>query len=601
MVVVLNQKVTFFFLIVILATYIVSPSVAYALNAKQSNIKTGSPPEILELFPDNNTVTNDTTVVFRANITDSDGDLENVSLILEADVWEMFYNATSGYYERTILFDEPGNYTWKVVARDASGNNISSEERIVCLPEDLFKYPMPEYNLVEEYNTTSVGTRDNELIYITWLFRHALYVHFTEDKYFKIEVERHIENETINQQNYTTEMYTSYVFYYHYITGEEEELLSIARLSELFIHIQEFNIRIDFNNATSVLISPVEVGYLGRYPIFKWNVTFCNITVLFGEKNSTTTVHFTGTITVKGDEVEFKLGLLIDLSSFKVFRLNSTTGVMEELKDECKYSISATFIHDVVISRRVGNMIEGISLLPTKTYENGTAVYEYKNTTISTIHLNNEFLDVNSTGHYDVKYANVNIEHVNDSETGLYFVRICYTFGNLTYGRTQKVYLDPKFIYYGDFCKFVIMDNNPPEITIIQPKNGTIITSNNIVIEWEAVDRETGVDYFCISIDNHPWITIGRGLSYTITELEAGNHTVKLMAVDLVGNYRIVAVIFMIQNTSSNNARITTQNTSSNISIIRYAIYSVIPIVLVVLLVSYVVRASRRKGKTLNQ
>lgn len=34
--------------------------------------------------------------------------------------------------------------------------------------------------------------------------------------------------------------------------------------------------------------------------------------------------------------------------------------------------------------------------------------------------------------------------------------------------------------------------------------------SDNIVIKWSAKDDETAIDYFCISIDNDPWITIGR-------------------------------------------------------------------------------------------
>ena len=565
-----RKKSVFIFLTMILVICIFSQSATYALNMGLLNIKENSSPMIVSLHPDNNTIANDTVVVFYANITDADGDLGNVSLIIETKTWEMFYNATSGYYERAILFEEPGNYTWRVVATDTAGHNVSSEIMVIQLPEDLFRYPMPDYDVIEKYNETSVNVRDNEYIYITWVFRHALYVWFREDAYLAIQATRWIENKTTNQQDYVVEKYTRYEFSYYYEKGNQT-LLSAAMVSALWLDMPWA--MIDFNNATDVIVSPVETGYSGIYPVIEWNITFCNVTLSFDNKKSYVTVHFINILTVKGDEIELKVGIIYNLTNFKIFRWNSTTGTMEEVEDGYKYTIKMIIIHDVVVMERTDTDLFNVtSILPTKEYENGTAIYEYKNTTISTVHLNNEYLDMNSTS-YKIKYADVQIQHVEEGSK--YYTHVCYIFDDLTYNDTRTVYLDPKYIYYGKFSESRTIDNKPPEIIVIYPENGSNIMSDNITIKWTAKDDETAIDYFRISIDNNPWITIGRSLSYTISGLTNGDHTIKIMAVDLTGNYRIVTITFSVSVQKTEN-------------ITHYAIYGTVLTIFIALVLYFV-------------
>ncbi|MHA1593497.1 MAG: hypothetical protein ACTSXJ_08105 [Candidatus Baldrarchaeia archaeon] len=402
----------------------------------------------------------------------------------------MIFNATSGYYEKAIKFERAGNYTWFVVAVDGAGNNISSDKMLIEVPEEVLRLSMPHYDLTSSYNTSSVNVRDDIYMKITWLFSHRLNVSISKDVYLLIHVAKWIENETKYGQNFV-EGYARYDFSYYYKMGQET-LMSVAMINAIWIH----DIKVDFYNVSKVSISNVSTAYDGIYPVIRWNTTFHNVTARFGDHVSNVTVHFVTTVVKKEDRIDLKVSFIIDVADFKIYELIDDN--YKELEAGESFSIKMIIIHDVVVTKEISpGYFNVTSILPSKQFENGTYVYEYNNRTISTVHLDREFLGINATS-YVARQAEVTITQMKNE---ISYVTVTYEFSNLTYGSTRAIYLDPRYIYYGEFKT---IDKNPPTITVPSPQNGSSIGENHVTIKWMARDDETAVDHFCISIDNGP-------------------------------------------------------------------------------------------------
>ena len=94
-------------------------------------------------------------------------------------------------------------------------------------------------------------------------------------------------------------------------------------------------------------------------------------------------------------------------------------------------------------------------------------------------------------------------------------------------------------------------DSTPLNVSIIRP-TARVITSANVTIVWSASDTVSGISYYeinltrALNLNNVSWINLGNETSYSYTELNDGNYTVYVKAVDDVGNSAEASISFTV-------------------------------------------------------
>ncbi|MFW5907297.1 MAG: NosD domain-containing protein [Candidatus Natronoplasma sp.] len=80
------------------------------------------------------------------------------------------------------------------------------------------------------------------------------------------------------------------------------------------------------------------------------------------------------------------------------------------------------------------------------------------------------------------------------------------------------------------------LDDTPPTVNILFPEQGEMIHSSSVEIEWDGTDELSGVDHYEVKTDEKGWIEVGDSENYTFDGLKDGLTTLKVRAVDSVGN-----------------------------------------------------------------
>ncbi|MFW5907344.1 MAG: InlB B-repeat-containing protein, partial [Candidatus Natronoplasma sp.] len=81
----------------------------------------------------------------------------------------------------------------------------------------------------------------------------------------------------------------------------------------------------------------------------------------------------------------------------------------------------------------------------------------------------------------------------------------------------------------------ITVDTEPPELELISPESGEEITRSNVTIEWTASDDISGIDHFEVRLEGGEWVRVDE-TEYGFEDLEEGNHTVMVRAIDNAGN-----------------------------------------------------------------
>jgi len=82
-------------------------------------------------------------------------------------------------------------------------------------------------------------------------------------------------------------------------------------------------------------------------------------------------------------------------------------------------------------------------------------------------------------------------------------------------------------------------------VSIIKP-TARVIVSTNVTIVWNPSDNVSEISYYEINLNNGSWINLGNETSYSYTELNDGNYTVYVKAVDDVGNTAEASISFTV-------------------------------------------------------
>lgn len=78
-------------------------------------------------------------------------------------------------------------------------------------------------------------------------------------------------------------------------------------------------------------------------------------------------------------------------------------------------------------------------------------------------------------------------------------------------------------------------DTEAPHITITDPDNGFMTSTDSVEVHWIGSDN-TGISGYQVSLDSQSWIDVGQSLSYQFTAITEGSHMVSVQGRDLSGN-----------------------------------------------------------------
>jgi len=97
----------------------------------------------------------------------------------------------------------------------------------------------------------------------------------------------------------------------------------------------------------------------------------------------------------------------------------------------------------------------------------------------------------------------------------------------------------------------ILEDDFSPELEILEPENGQGFESDqNVTLRWEGNDDYSGIDHYKIRIGDGDWISLAQRTTYILEDLDVGEHTVVIQAVDRADNTANETVEFEVESES---------------------------------------------------
>jgi len=95
------------------------------------------------------------------------------------------------------------------------------------------------------------------------------------------------------------------------------------------------------------------------------------------------------------------------------------------------------------------------------------------------------------------------------------------------------------------------VDATSPSLSITSPGTGAVIPISAIALSWTSSDATSGVNHFELSLDGGVPIILGAGsLSYLLSGVADGSHTIRLRSVDGAGNIQSASVTLVVDTTA---------------------------------------------------
>lgn len=91
------------------------------------------------------------------------------------------------------------------------------------------------------------------------------------------------------------------------------------------------------------------------------------------------------------------------------------------------------------------------------------------------------------------------------------------------------------------------VDVTAPTATILEPTEGSISTSSDVLVKWQHRDDISGLSRVEVSVDGGPWIEVGvAAAQYELMSLGDGSHGVALRVTDMAGNSEETETTFRV-------------------------------------------------------
>jgi hypothetical protein len=103
---------------------------------------------------------------------------------------------------------------------------------------------------------------------------------------------------------------------------------------------------------------------------------------------------------------------------------------------------------------------------------------------------------------------------------------------------------------YVDKVEVLGEDSTPPDLSVLEPAEGSWVDTRNVLVGWTVTDSASGVAFVEVRLDEGAWINLGDANSYLFQNLSEGAHSVTLRAVDAAGNAQVETLTFGVDTTA---------------------------------------------------
>ncbi len=158
-----------------------------------------------------------------------------------------------------------------------------------------------------------------------------------------------------------------------------------------------------------------------------------------------------------------------------------------------------------------------------------------------TIHAGEGGTTVPEPGIYNHVYGDT-VDVVANPDEGWYF---SHWSGDVPvyeeYNENITIFMDDNKTLTAHFDEII-----PPTVNITSFDDGTVFDTDEVTVEWEAVEGTYSIDRYELRLNDGEWIDVGTDTRYTFEDLEDGEYNVTVRVVDSEGDYCVESANFTV-------------------------------------------------------
>ncbi len=128
----------------------------------------------------------------------------------------------------------------------------------------------------------------------------------------------------------------------------------------------------------------------------------------------------------------------------------------------------------------------------------------------------------------------------------------------------------------------VLVDTSAPEVTILSPVQGAVITPGTVSVAWDSKDVGSGTSNFFVRLDSGEFQSVGNVSTFSLGKITTGYHMITVRSVDKAGNIKDSTTTINVKKEQK-----TTTSTESGLSFMNVMLL----LLVIILIVSFLVQA----------
>ncbi|MFP3872426.1 MAG: S8 family serine peptidase [Candidatus Aenigmatarchaeota archaeon] len=115
---------------------------------------------------------------------------------------------------------------------------------------------------------------------------------------------------------------------------------------------------------------------------------------------------------------------------------------------------------------------------------------------------------------------------------------------------TVKVSAEDEAGNVGEDSVSFMIDTQAPGLEISSPEEGSIFGEDSVTVEWVGTAHGSDIDHYEVQLDRGSWMDVEDDTAHTFEDLQDGNHTAEVKAIDEAGNEALKDLNFVVDTKS---------------------------------------------------
>jgi hypothetical protein len=103
---------------------------------------------------------------------------------------------------------------------------------------------------------------------------------------------------------------------------------------------------------------------------------------------------------------------------------------------------------------------------------------------------------------------------------------------------------------YADDTINIVIDNTIPDLLVISPANGTVVSISSVTLAWSGDGTGSQIDHYEVKMDGEEWEAVGTSTTYVFSTLTDGPHVLSVRAFDQAGLSTVASVNVTVDTTA---------------------------------------------------